>query len=73
VITADTTKPQPRRLVRDLSNNRIGEVMAENIKGTRLYLRPVGGGLEWEAPADEVQDVDPMAVAALATAAREAT
>lgn len=33
--------------------------MATNTKGTILHLRPVGGGLEWEAPANKVQDVSP--------------
>lgn len=51
--------PIQRRQVRDLSNNRIGEVMATNVKGTILHLRPVGGGVEWECPVDQVQDVDP--------------
>lgn len=48
-----------RRLVRDLQQNKVGEVMDKNREGTVLYLRPVGGGIEWEAPANEVQDVDP--------------
>ena len=48
-----------RRLVRDLQQNKVGEVMDENREGTVLYLRPVGGGIEWEAPANEVQDVEP--------------
>jgi hypothetical protein len=47
-----------RRRVRDLRNDRIGEVMATKLKGTVLYLRPVGGGVEWEAPADGVEDVE---------------
>lgn len=55
------TNPQPRRLVRDLSN-RVGEVISQNHSGDGLFLRPVGGGLEWEAQVDEVQDVDPVVV-----------
>lgn len=49
-----------RRLVRDLINNEVGEVMAENVEGTRLYLRPVGGGIEREVPVDKVEDVGPL-------------
>jgi len=49
-----------RRLVRDLANKRVGEVMAKNITGSRLYLRPVGGGIEWEVAVDEVEDVVPL-------------
>lgn len=41
-----------------MRNGRIGEVMATKLKGTVLYLRPVGGGVEWEAPADGVEDVE---------------
>ncbi len=52
--------PVQRRRVRDLLNNEVGEVMAENAKGTLLYLRPVGGGIEWEVPVDKVEDVGPF-------------
>lgn len=52
-----SAKSIQRRLVRDRMRNRVGEVMAANAKGTVLYLRPPGGGLEWEVPADQVQDL----------------
>jgi hypothetical protein len=50
--------PIRRRLVRDLSSNRVGEVMDENRAGDRLFLRPVGGGREWEVDIDRVVDLD---------------
>jgi hypothetical protein len=51
--------PIQRRLVRDVEQNKVGEVMDENRAGDRLFLRPVGGGVEWEVFADGVEDVDP--------------
>lgn len=50
----------PRReLVRDMASNRIGEVMERRRIGLveRVWLRPRGGGLEWDVPADQVQPV----------------
>lgn len=53
-----STPPSQRRRVRDLLNNKVGEVMDDKFKGAVLFLRPVGGGVEWEARADKVKDLD---------------
>lgn len=46
-----------RQLARDIRSGREGEVMAEpKPPGRRNYwLRPVGGGTEWEVPREFVQ------------------
>lgn len=53
------TTPVQRRLVRDVEQNKVGEVMDENRAGDRLFLRPPGGGIEWEAAAGDVEDLNP--------------
>lgn len=37
----------------DLHRSRLGTVMA--IEGARIWLRPIGGGLEWYVTADKVR------------------
>jgi hypothetical protein len=50
-----------RALVRERSRPaRVGEVMdtSETSDGTRVYLRPPGGGLEWEADPEALEPVE---------------
>lgn len=47
--------PKQRDLARDTRNGKEGEVMDSNQNGTLLYLRPVGGGLEWEVETEHVE------------------
>lgn len=56
---------KPRQLARDVRSGKEGEVMAEPLPpGRRNYwLRPVGGGVEWEAPKQFVQLIDDMVAA----------
>lgn len=51
------TKHRERAL--DTSTDRIGEVMERRGigRGERVWLRPVGGGIEWEADGENVQPV----------------
>ncbi|MCQ4084628.1 hypothetical protein NGB36_29645 [Streptomyces sp. RB6PN25] len=44
-------------VARDVRTDRIGVVMA--VVGGRTYLRPLGGGREWETAADDVVPVPP--------------
>lgn len=58
-MPAHDRKPQllPRReLALDTSTGRKGEVMdrIDTSHGERIYLRPPGGGREWEVPASQV-------------------
>lgn len=47
---------KPRQLARDIRSSREGVVMAEPGNASRNYwLRPVGGGREWEVPRQYVQ------------------
>lgn len=43
-------------LVRDTKLDRIGEVQA--LLAGRVYLRPPGGGVEWEAHPDQLELMD---------------
>lgn len=69
-----TKVPEVGALARDTYRNRLGEVMETS--PTRVFLRPLGGGREWEARPSEVQ---PAAIERCAkcdgikTARREAT
>ena len=48
--------PKPRRIARDLRTQREGVVMAAPSAHSRRYwLRPRGGGIEWEVPKEFVQ------------------
>jgi hypothetical protein len=46
-----------RDLARDTRDGKVGEVMAEPGQASRhhYYLRPVGGGLEWDVRAEHVE------------------
>lgn len=48
----------PRRLARD-NSGRVGEVMERRTVNNqeRVWLRPVGGGLEWDVLASQVEPV----------------
>jgi hypothetical protein len=66
--TAATPGPAPstphRQLARDIRSDRIGEVMAKPAGIVRQYwLRPVGGGREWDVPKQFVQLLDAEAAA----------
>ncbi|GAB2578331.1 hypothetical protein GCM10027168_09190 [Streptomyces capparidis] len=50
--------PPMGSLVRETGTDRIAEVMAVGYRG-RLYLRPVGGGREWEAEPHAVRVLSP--------------
>lgn len=54
-MPAETAKP--RDLALDIRTSRQGEVMAEpNPPGRKnFWLRPVGGGTEWEVPREFIQ------------------
>lgn len=49
-----------RDLARDIRDGKEGEVMAEpNPPGRRNYwLRPVGGGTEWEVPREFIEIIE---------------
>jgi len=50
---------QHRLLARDVRTGRVGEVMADPAAPTYVYyLRPVGGGREWEVPRESVELLD---------------
>ncbi|GAA2468564.1 hypothetical protein [Streptomyces lavendulocolor] len=44
----------------DARDGRIGEVMGH--VGGRVQLRPLGGGREWDCPADELTPASPREV-----------
>lgn len=53
-----------RDLARDTRDGKVGEVMDANHNGTLLYLRPVGGGIEWEVPRERVEIINRAKAAA---------
>ena len=53
---AEAAPPVPGTLVRDIATNRIGRVM-DCPWGTRVALRPEGGGTEWDAELDKLRPV----------------
>ena len=55
--TADT--PGIGALVRDLKKDRVGVLMGE-LAGL-VYLRPVGGGVEWNARWADLEQLEPAA------------
>jgi hypothetical protein len=58
----ETCTPSPGDLVHDRRVNRIG-VLMDSIGG-KLYLRPVGGGIEWTVdPRHAARPVSPPASA----------
>lgn len=52
-----------RPLVWDRATDRVGEIVDVDLnrvftgRVTTIHLRPVGGGLEWTASPDDVEDV----------------
>ncbi|MDX3747630.1 hypothetical protein [Streptomyces sp. AK08-02] len=53
----DAELPQPGALVRDTVRNRVGEFMGK--VGPYFMLRPLGGGLEWEADPRATESLAP--------------
>ncbi|MCX4745662.1 hypothetical protein OG455_09025 [Kitasatospora sp. NBC_01287] len=52
--------PQPNELVRDEKHGLTGHYMGPGYaKHPTVYLRPPGGGCEWETPASEIQPLGP--------------
>ncbi|WP_329564369.1 hypothetical protein [Kitasatospora sp. NBC_01266] len=48
--------PQPNELVRDAKHHLTGHYMGPGFgKHPTVFLRPPGGGCEWETPASEIQ------------------
>ncbi|MGK5532119.1 hypothetical protein [Streptomyces sp. URMC 129] len=47
--------PEIGSLARDLSRGAIGRVVGRQL--SRVWLRPLGGGPEWDVPADQVVSV----------------
>lgn len=49
-----------RQLARDTRSNRVGDVMAEPSPASygKYWLRPPGGGCEWDVPRECVQLLD---------------
>ncbi|MET9292797.1 hypothetical protein [Streptomyces sp. NPDC003077] len=45
------------KCARDTKRDRVGEVM--DVSGSRVWLRPVGGGREWEAERAAVEPLTP--------------
>lgn len=54
-----TSSPNGRDLARDVRSDTVGEVMAtpEQIGINTFWLRPVGGGYEWQVPRRFVEIV----------------
>lgn len=50
-------RPRVGEPARDVRTDRIGVVMA--VDGGRTYLRPLGGGREWEASAADIRSITP--------------
>lgn len=48
-------EPRPRDTVTDTAANRVGQVV--DIIGTVVWLRPVGGGIEWDAHPEDLLPV----------------
>ncbi|MCX4744245.1 hypothetical protein OG455_01735 [Kitasatospora sp. NBC_01287] len=50
--------PQVGELVRDLKHDATGVYMGPGYgKHPTVFLRPAGGGTEWETPASEIQQL----------------
>jgi hypothetical protein len=51
--------PQLGEFVRDLTTGRIGTYMGPGYeKKPTVYLRPPGGGCEWDVPAPQIEPVE---------------
>lgn len=61
-----TSNPNGRDLARDIRSDTVGEVMAtpEQTGISTFWLRPVGGGCEWQVPRQYVQIIKRTEVAA---------
>ncbi|TVZ89389.1 hypothetical protein [Streptomyces sp. BK340] len=53
---AETVTPDVGELVYDTKRDRVGEVV--DYQAGRALLRPLGGGIEWEADPDELWPAD---------------
>ncbi|MFF4568847.1 hypothetical protein [Streptomyces sp. NPDC001410] len=53
---AETVTPDVGELVYDTKRDRVGEVV--DYQAGRALLRPLGGGIEWEADPDELRSAD---------------
>ncbi len=54
-VTMAAYKPRPGDTVEDTSTKKIGKVMG--FEGPYVQVRPVGGGLEWDAKPENLQPV----------------
>lgn len=62
----DTEPERQRDLARDIRSDTIGEVMATPDQAgiSTYWLRPIGGGFEWQVPRQFVQIIDRTEAAA---------
>ncbi|MEC4019362.1 hypothetical protein [Streptomyces sp. H27-D2] len=51
--------PEVGTLAHDVKRDRVGKVM--DTHGNRVFLRPVNGGVEWEAAPDDLEPADTAA------------
>ena len=58
-MSAQPDRPGVGALVRDHKKDRVGVVMGE-LAGL-VYLRPVGGGVEWNARWADLEQLEPAA------------
>ena len=49
------TAPEVGSVVRDAAREEVGEVM--EVQEGRIFLRPIGGGREWDALPEDVEQV----------------
>lgn len=51
------TEQRRRQLARDKRTDRVGDVMAEPSDASygKYWLRPPGGGYEWDVPAEYIE------------------
>ena len=54
--STDSGTPRVGAVVRDAERDRVGVVMA--VLAGRVYLRPAGGGVEWDARPEDLLTVD---------------
>ncbi|MFI9616924.1 hypothetical protein ACIHCM_35550 [Streptomyces sp. NPDC052023] len=54
-MTRATYRPKLHELVEDAGSRRIGKVMG--FEGPYVQLRPVGGGVEWDARPENLKPV----------------
>jgi hypothetical protein len=54
-VTTTVYTPHPGDIVEDTLTRRVGRVMG--FEGSYVQLRPVGGGLEWDARLENLQPV----------------